>query len=210
MSGDYLQAYREAVDMHGAGFAATLWGSGRTQSLRFSVMADLVGDLPTGTVLDLGCGDGGLSRWMIDTGHSPLALHGIDAIPEQVAATTANAPKWATYTTADLLDQAVPWPNLDWAVVSGTLNTMSHDDSQAILDRAWDSCRIGLAFNFLSDRPAKHWHGRDLGPARRHDSLAWMGWALERTALVSCRQDYLDGHDMTIVMRHQHESHDDR
>ena len=31
---------------------------------------------------------------------------------------------------------------------------------------------------------------------------AWLDWALDRTSRVAFTQDYLDGHDATIVLRH--------
>ena len=59
----------------------------------------------------------------------------------------------------------------------------------------------GVVFNFLSDRCHERFADRDLTPARRFDTAAWLDWSLHQTPLVSFTQDYLDGHDATILLR---------
>ncbi|MEM9372970.1 MAG: hypothetical protein AAGA55_04940, partial [Planctomycetota bacterium] len=87
---------------------------------------------------------------------------------------------------------------------SGSLNTLSMDDAQAVLDRFWAALAsvddAALVFNFLSDR---HDRGRTPAspPAVRFDPVPMLAWALERTPLVTMRHDYLAGHDATICMR---------
>ncbi|MCH2141546.1 MAG: class I SAM-dependent methyltransferase [Phycisphaerales bacterium] len=201
MNTQSFEAYQHAIDVHGAGFAATLWGSAGTQSLRFQVLVEMIGGLAGCSLLDLGCGDGALERWLIDSGQMPTSLAGLDAIGPQVDLARSQAADWSEYMQVDLLDETIAWPIADWVIVSGTLNTMTEFEVGAVLERAWSSSQAGLAFNLLSDRPSAEWDQRPLGPARRHDGLSWMAWALERTALVACRQDYLSGHDLTIVMK---------
>lgn len=201
MSTQSFDAYQEAIQTHGAGFAATLWGSPETQALRFEVIVNMIGGLQGCSILDLGCGDGAFERWLTQSNQLPSSLCGLDAIGPQVACARAQASAWSDYQQADLLDAASVWPAADWVVISGTLNTMTVAEVGVVLDRAWASCHCGLAFNLLSDRPGERWRERPLGPARRHDGLGWMAWALERSPLVACRQDYLGGHDLTIVMK---------
>jgi hypothetical protein len=60
-----------------------------------------------------------------------------------------------------------------------------------------------VVFNFLSDRVHPRWAEQDLGPARRFDTAAWLDWSLELSTCVSFTQDYLHGHDATILIRHE-------
>ena len=59
-----------------------------------------------------------------------------------------------------------------------------------------------MVFNFLSDRPHKRWADCDLAPAGRFDTAAWLDWAMDQSSKVAFTQDYLDGHDATILIRH--------
>ncbi len=197
----HLAAYRAAIDEHGPGFAATLWGTPETQALRFAVIQELVDGFAGMTVLDLGCGDAALARWMDQMGDRPRQYVGLDAIEEQVIHARTDLPGWAGVEVADVA-AGNPLPEgFDWVVSSGTLNTMQDVDAMRVLDAAWAACVRGLVFNVLSDSPHPRWHNRDLGPARRHDVRGLVAWSMERTALVTCRQDYLDGHDATIALR---------
>ena len=55
-SSSHLDPYRVAAREQGPGFAATLWGSPETQSLRFDIIDNMCGGLADTRVLDLGCG----------------------------------------------------------------------------------------------------------------------------------------------------------
>jgi hypothetical protein len=57
-----------------------------------------------------------------------------------------------------------------------------------------------VVFNFLSDRAGPECLARDVGPARRFNTVGMIDWALTHTSLVSFSQDYMDGHDATIMM----------
>jgi SAM-dependent methyltransferase len=201
----HLDAYRSAITEHGPGFAATLWGSPETQVLRFAVMHDMAGGFGGDRILDLGCGDGGLARWLATRQEHPARYVGLDAIAEQIGMAQSTSPPWANFQQCDVSGNWASSERFDWVLVSGTLNTMDTQLAEAVLDSAWQCCDVGLAFNFLSDQPSVRWQDSELGPAHRFSLSAWCAWALERTPLVACRQEYLDGHDATIAMRKGHE-----
>ena len=71
---------------------------------------------------------------------------------------------------------------------------------RAALKASFEAAAVGVVFNFLSNRPDEQWHDKDLGPARRFDTIRWLDWSLHLTSLVRFAQDYLDGHDATIVI----------
>ena len=198
---DYLAPYRRAAERYGAGFHATLWGSPETQSLRFEVIRRHT-ELDGTMIADLGCGPGDLASWLREHGVTYRGFLGIDAVAPQIDAATARDLPDATFEVRDLLRDELDLAErgVDWAIVSGTLNTMTDDDARGLIARAFDGVTTGVAFNFLGDRPHAKWAGRDLGPARRFSTAGWLEWALDRTSRVILDQHYLDGHDVTIVM----------
>ncbi|MFK7959538.1 MAG: trans-aconitate 2-methyltransferase [Phycisphaerales bacterium] len=199
----YLAPYQEAVRRHGAGFAATLWGSRATQILRFDVMDELL-PLEGRRILDLGCGQGDLAARLMERGVVFDAFLGIDAVPEMVERASGRDLPRCTFQVADLLNDPAAltaWP-ADVVCISGTLNTMDVDVARDLVSRCFAHAAHGIVFNFLSDRPHERWEARELAPARRFPTIDWLDWALARTSRVRFDQLYLDGHDATIAMLH--------
>ena len=90
----------------------------------------------------------------------------------------------------------------DFVCFSGTLNTMDDETARRLVLAGYEAAAQGVVFNFLSDRPHSKWEGRDLLPARRFDTVAWLDWVLDLGPRVSFTQDYLDGHDATVMVMH--------
>jgi len=90
----------------------------------------------------------------------------------------------------------------DFICFSGSLNTMDEPCARRLVQLAFEAAARGVVFNFLSDRPHQRWADQPLAPARRFDTLAWVNWSLDLTSRVTFTQDYLDGHDATIMLRH--------
>jgi SAM-dependent methyltransferase len=200
----YLEPYREAVRRFGPGFQSTLWSSREGQHLRFDVMIDLAG-LDQRAVLDAGCGSGDLAQHLITRGVKFLRYVGVDAVAEMIECARQRNLPGCEFLVADLLDNAAPLRIVkpDVVCISGTLNTMDEDSARRLVRTAFDSAAQGVVFNFLSNRPDEAYGGKDLGPARRFDTIRWLDWALHLTPRISFTQDYLDGHDATIMMRHE-------
>ena len=198
---DYLAPYRRAVERYGAGFHATLWGSPETQALRFEVIRRHA-RLDDTMIADLGCGPGDLATWLREQEVSYRGFLGLDAMESQIEAATARAIPDATFEVVDLLrdDLRLAERGIDWAILSGTLNTMTDEEAFGLIEQAFNSVTVGVAFNFLGDRPHRRWADRELGPARRFSTAGWLDWAMARTSRVVLDQQYLDGHDVTIVM----------
>jgi SAM-dependent methyltransferase len=203
-SDEFLRPYREAVARHGPGFEATLWGTPEAQQIRFDVMIELAG-LDGCVVMDVGCGRGDFAARLLEQGVAFSHFIGLDALPEVIAAAQERSLDRCTFRVADALEPlalAAGDATPDYVCISGTLNTMDDDSARGLVTAAFDVAAQGIVFNFLSDRPHPRWAGRDLTPARRFDTVAWIAWALGLSSRVGFTQDYLDGHDATIIVRH--------
>lgn len=204
LSEKYLQPYREAVEQFGPGFLATLWSSREAQQLRFDVMIDLAG-LEACTIVDAGCGTGDFAAHLHERGVAFSRYIGIDAVPQLIEAAAHRKLPRCEFILADLMIDRSHLVNAapDFTCISGTLNTMDEREAKDLVKSAFEASSQGVIFNFLSNRPQKQRPERDLGPARRFHTLAWLDWAMSQTSLVSFTQDYMQGHDATILMRRE-------
>jgi hypothetical protein len=211
---DYLSPYIDAAHEVGARFEALLWKNPAAQQARFDALIDMTS--PTGrTVADLGCGLADLHTRMTDRNAGHTRYIGVEAVGPLAGAAKDRLSKFgsrrAEIVEADfaadesLFDRLVTTERSDLVIFSGSLNTFPLASALPILDRAWTAVarRRGamLAFNFLSDRCEPGRRAEATAPAHRFDTLAVLDWAMQRTPIVSFRQDYLLGHDATVVMQ---------
>ena len=186
----------------GPGFEATLWQNRESQTLRFDVALGLIN--VTGTrVADLGCGTGDLVGHMQNREIRPSAYLGIDAQPEMIELAGKNHDDpTLTFLTLDIVSDHVTlnsWKP-DVCIISGTLNTMPEKMAWRMVAASYESARIGVVFNFLSNRHHERFRQRDLRPARRFNTVRWLERCMRLSSRVAFRQDYLDGHDATIAI----------
>jgi len=202
-SEEFLKPYRQALRRFGPTFEATLWGSRDTQLLRFDVMIELAGFAEC-VILDAGCGKGDFAAHLLQRGVEFQRFIGLDALDEMIEAAAARELDRCVFQTRDVLAEphAMAEAKADFICFSGTLNTMDEPIARGLIERAYHASAQGVVFNFLSDRVHARWADHDLGPARRFDTAAWLDWSLNLSTCVSFTQDYLDGHDATILIRH--------
>jgi len=200
----HLAAYHEALKDHGPSFATTLWRSREAQVLRFDVMIGLV-DFASMRILDAGCGLGDFAARLHERHIEFTHFLGLDALPEMVAAASARNLTRSDFRACDFATELSVFAEVehDYAVFSGSLNTMMEDHARQVIAEAFKHARRGVVFNFLSNKPAAKWLDKDLGPASRFDTAAWITWALEQTPQVAFEQRYLEGHDATVVMERE-------
>jgi len=203
-SDQYLQPYLEAVRQHGAGFRATLWGSPKAQRLRFEVMVALAG-FDECVVLDLGCGRGDFAAFLHEHNVPFEQYIGIDALPEMIEQARTRELDRCVFEVSNVLDQldALGRWGADFIAISGTLNTMDDEAARRLVRSSFEAAHQGVVFNFLSDRAGEEWMNKDLSPARRFNTVEWIDWSLSLSPRLSMTQDYFNGHDVTIMIRHE-------
>jgi len=207
----YLKPYADATRAYGARFESLLWVSEDGQRRRFAVLAGAL-HIAQARVADCGCGRADLLTYLLDHASVPAHYVGIDGVEAMVragqevierrAAGIGRCERGDFVADAALFARLVEQDGINTIIFSGSLNTLSQRQAEAVLERAFAALSPGgvLAFNFLSSlhtRPGV----REEGPARRFTTLAMLRTALEQTPLVRFWHDYLGGHDATIVMR---------
>ena len=198
----YLKPYQDSVKEHGSSFGVTLWANPYTQERRFEVFTQMC-FFPGKRVLDAGCSRGDLAVFLARQNVVVDHYIGIDALSDVIDYARARDLPQCEFHCGDFVTQ----PNLfqignpQIICISGSLNTMTDQQVEAVLSAAWSAASEALVFNFLSDRagPAAP---TQTGPARRLNTLGLVDWAMSQTSEIALRQDYLkDGHDATILMR---------
>ena len=203
----YLNPYRKAIAEHGDDFAATLWKSRDAQRCRFEVMIEMLGrDRFAGSVVvDVGCGRGDLALHLDEAGVHPARFIGIDGLEQMVEAAgkrTENLGFPTEFHLMDILSNPGGLAPLrpDVCLASGTLNAMPAKVAESVVGIMADSGAGAVCYNFLSNRTSDERQGEDTGPATRFDPLRMLEVAFDHSPRVSFRQDYLNGHDGTILI----------
>ncbi|USN98075.1 MAG: hypothetical protein H6810_07750 [Phycisphaeraceae bacterium] len=206
---DYLDPYREAVRDGGPRFESLLWRSPEAQRLRFDVMIACC-KLRGRVIVDLGSGLGDFALRMHERGVEYgryIGIEGVDQLAGESRKRLKSLPECEVRSDdfvadATLFRRLVKDDRAEVLAFSGSLNTLTQEEAERVLGRAWDAIANvkggQLVFNFLSDRSRKH--HEPTGPAHRFDALRLTGWALDRATRVKLRHDYWHGHDATVWM----------
>lgn len=106
-----------------------------------AAVLDLLDAAPGARVVDLGCGNGALTRQLADRGYRVL---GVDASPEQLALARQTYPD-LTFAEGNALDFALAEP-ADAAFSNAVLHWIDADKQQAMLDHIATQLRPGGLF----------------------------------------------------------------
>lgn len=203
----YLHPYREALATHGPTFAATLWRSREAQLLRFDVLIDLVGPgaLAGASILDAGCGRGDFAQRLVEREVEFDRYIGVDGIEELVASASERDIDRAVFEVGDFVTdhEIFHRHRPDYVLFCGSLNTLKEEEAMEVVRRAFEAANHGVALNFLGDRHHRRWRGEELAPARRFSTVRWLDMALSLSSRVVFDQEYLDGHDASLLIRHE-------
>jgi SAM-dependent methyltransferase len=146
--------YTENLATHGPSARAIGWRDEETRVLRYDVLAQvLAGDRGPLSVIDWGCGYGGLFTHLTAAlGVDVTRYDGYDLSSEMLAAASHLPSDHVRLIQSDAIVN-----DADYAFVSGTFN-VRYDAADAqwlgyihnALDSLWSHARKGLAFNLLS------------------------------------------------------------
>jgi SAM-dependent methyltransferase len=149
--------YTAGLSEHGPTARAIGWRDEETRILRYQVLANVLGgDRGPMSVIDWGCGYGGLYTYLVDqVGADVSQYDGYDLSAEMIAAAGNTLP--AARTRLVQSDAITAGIEADYSFVSGTFNVRyeASDEQwlayiQATLADLWAHSRKGLAFNLLS------------------------------------------------------------
>lgn len=140
--------YRRLLEEFGDSPQATQ-NSAEGQQFRFAKLL-AVGDLRGKSVLDIGCGIGDLYGFL--RARCPEATYtGIDLVPEAIQFAAGKYPG-VRFLCRDILKQGLD-EQFDYVLMSAIFNNNLSDSDEFIremLAQAFQACRIGIAFNFIS------------------------------------------------------------
>lgn len=146
--------YEERYGLYGYSPKTLDWDKGK-QDLRFSILTSQQ-DLRGCHVLDIGCGFGDLNKTLREKTGGDYRYLGVDVVPSFIEEAASRFGGDAVrFTCGDFL--ALDIPEVDYAVCSGMFNLrMGQGDNKDfirnVFRKAYDLCRIGFAFDFLSDK----------------------------------------------------------
>jgi SAM-dependent methyltransferase len=151
--------YTETFRRHGASSLGVDWRAKNDLELRYQKMlavipADGLGGRPT--LLDVGCGFGGLYNFALRQGID-LAYTGIDVVPEMIQHAAGVLPSGA-FLCADVFDYQPRQP-FDFVVCNGILTqklTTSIREmdrfAQSLIRRLYDLATFGTVFNVMTSK----------------------------------------------------------
>jgi ubiquinone/menaquinone biosynthesis C-methylase UbiE len=149
-----INRYTERYKKYGYDPKTLGWDKGK-QDLRFSILTSQF-DLDGKSICDIGCGFGDLNNYLkLKTGGSYLYF-GIDIVESLInEAKNRYTDNDIQFKTGDFLKEDIP--EFDYTIASGIFNfKLQNEDNytyiENVINKAFSISKIGLAFEFLSDK----------------------------------------------------------
>lgn len=147
--------HKELIKEYGEGTAESLgWKSPEGQLIRFEILS-AIGDLNNCSVLDAGCGYGGLRDFLYKK-YPQARYFGIEQIPGILKIAIdkyADLPE-TVFFEGDFFSAELP--AVDYILASGSLSYRNSDGLfiVRVIEKLFNSCRIGFGFNFSASLEA--------------------------------------------------------
>jgi len=193
-----IESQRYALIQHGYHPNSLLWSNAEVQELRFKVLAE--GGIQQGnSVLDVGCGFGDFAAYLLRQGKL-VEFTGIDVSEDLLIEGRKHFPDYELI-QGDLLDFNPAPRSYDYVTLSGALNRKFDDAEQYtyhIIQRMFETCKTGIAFNLLDARhqwTASRWDLQSFYP----DEIK--KFVLKFSSHVTIIDDYLDNDFSVYVKR---------
>ncbi len=128
----------------------------RTAELRRFLLHGFGTDLTTLTVLDAGCGDGRVSRSLLECGVDAARVIGVDMLQDRVETARSLSPGRLRFETGDAVE-VEPGRRFDLVTVFTLLSSVTDETERSrVLQGLWDRVNTGgwlLVFDFRFDNP---------------------------------------------------------
>lgn len=147
-----IDRYAERLGRLGPVVQALGWRDQVQQQLRFSVLAEGLPHLDGASLLDIGCGFGGLFESLRGRGVR-VRYVGCDISPDVLDIARARHPD-VTFELRDVLDDPYPAGTFDYVCMSGIFNYRLADNDgflQQMLSAAYATCTRGVGANMMTD-----------------------------------------------------------
>jgi cyclopropane fatty-acyl-phospholipid synthase-like methyltransferase len=188
---EIINFYQEFLDNTSINSSeAVAWSSRESQYARFKVLLD-IGITESDTFLDLGCGLGHMVDYMKGEGMLVKNYTGIDINQNYVLYALHRNPgvKFLTGEIYDVTDR------YDYIVGSGIFTVrMPLDEILAAIDKAFELCNKGVAFNFLNKDYLEIPEFNSFVPEEFHEIIK------KRFSKTKLTTDYLINEDFTIYI----------
>ena len=169
------------------------WDKGK-QDLRFEVLTSQW-DIEGKRILDLGCGFGDLNRFLKNKGIDNYEYVGVDLVDDLISEAkernSNNGKAKINYICEDFLTYS-SMDTYDYVISSGPFNRKftgeldNYTFIQRCMDKSFDLCREGIAFDFLSDKvDFQYEHTFHSSPEKI------LGMAYKKSRNVILRNDYM-------------------
>ena len=142
-----IKIFSEAFQKYGDDVRSCLWGT--KQTFRWNEIIN-VSELDGASVLEIGCGIGSLYEYCIqDRGMKDLTYKGVDLVPEMIDLAKQKFPE-AEFEVCNILEQKLE-KTYDYVILCGVFNVATKtEEMEKILSEAFQYCKKGMAFNFIS------------------------------------------------------------
>jgi SAM-dependent methyltransferase len=148
-----IERYTERYKRYGYNPKTLGWDKGK-QNLRFGILTSQI-DLEGKSVCDIGCGFGDLNGYLKNK-IKRYSYFGIDIVESLIKeAVVRYSEDGIRFQCGDFLNAEIA--EYDYAIASGIFNfKLQNEDNytyiENVMKKAFSLCRIGLAFDFLSDK----------------------------------------------------------
>lgn len=186
----------DMIALHGADSCLALgWRDRESQLIRFKVLSQIA-DLNNHSVLDAGCGYGDLYAFLKQQYTQLSNYCGVEQISELLNEAMKRYGQYpdTTFISGNFITSQLPLA--DYVFANGSLNYASADPEFIFraIKKLYQSCRLGLGFNLLSDIKAD-------GLLVSYHPQTIYNYCLSISNKVVLKNDYTDD-DFTIFMYH--------
>ncbi|MCG8603282.1 MAG: class I SAM-dependent methyltransferase [Verrucomicrobiales bacterium] len=180
-----IESYREQFREHGYSPKSLGWLKGK-QDLRFETLTK-DWNLEGKKILDVGCGFGDFVKFLNNRGVSNFSYVGVDVVDEFIEVGKREYEKNGVSFLKGSIEEVDLPSGLDLGIASGAFNQRSdvtdcYEMVENILRKMFDSCQIGIAVDFLTDRvDYRHEHNFNYSP----EKILAIAYSLSRRVSLS-------------------------